>query len=414
MKRTVLVLLLACASFAAVAAEEMRPSAFEMSAWKVTMPPNTHSNAVFSPVGFGMTVAMLGEGIGGSGRAEMADTLGLISDFSVAFSDVIRSYADANISNRVAISIASSLWTTKRRSLSVDYVHTLHRGFDAEAGLLSSILPVNAWTEAKTDGRISNILPELPRKVETIVVNAVAFEGAWKKPFNNERGRRTEFTREDGSKAEVKMLRTTCPLLCVKRPRYVAAKAEFAARGVSFVVVLPASDVTLKDLREKDLSGDGIEELKNLFRLRSGDGVSYARSRFWLPAFTIRSDWDLNPALRAAKVPQSGFDRMGEDTFTIDHVNQSAYIKITGRGFSLTPGMEPEPQDARGGRGRGELASAVAEDEGEVAVGEGAPFVCDRPFLFFVWDVSTDTFVLAGQYTGVELEAKKSEVENKK
>ncbi len=414
MKRSLLVSLFVCSAFVASAAEGMRPSAFEMSAWNVTMPFNTQSNAVFSPVGFGMTVAMLGEGIGGSGRAEMADTLGLISDFSVAFSDVIRSYADANISNRVAISIASSLWTTKRRSLSVDYINTLHRGFDAEAGLLSSVLPVNAWTEAKTDGRITNILPEMPRKAETIVMNAVAFEGAWKKPFNNERGRRTEFTREDGSKAEVKMLRTTCPLLRVEHQRYAAAKVEFAARGVSLVVVLPADGISLRELREKDMSGDGVEELKNQFRVRSGDGVSYARSRFWIPAFNIRSDWDLNPALRASKVPQKGFDRMGEDTFSIDMVKQCAYIKLTGRGFSLTPGMEPEPQDPRRGRGHGELATSAAADESEVEIGEGTPFVCDRPFLFFVWDVSTDTFVLAGQYTGAELDIKTSEGEKSK
>jgi len=183
---------------------------------------------------------------------------------------------------------------------------------------------------------------------------------------------------------------------------------------MSFVVVLPSEGVSLAELREKDLTSDGVDELKALFRARSGDGVTYSRSQFALPAFTIRSDWRLDSALRATKVPRTGFDRMGEGVFTVDDVRQAAYISISGKGYSLTPGMEPEPPAPSARKGRGELAKAEGDDdESANDTSAGAPFVCNRPFVFFVWDGLTDTLVLAGQYTGSELTTKHQK-ENRK
>ena len=398
-----------CMALVARAAVEWRPSAIEISSWNNVMPPGeTSGNAVFSPVGFGMAVAILGEGIGGAARAEMAESLGLISDFSVPFAQVLKSYAAANASNRVSITVATSLWSSRKRALSADYILTLQRNFEAEAGSLKTILPINAWNEAKTEGRIPDIVKEMPQKTETLLLNAVAFEGAWKKPFDDDKGGLVEFTRLDGTKAKLRLMRTVCPVVRVDRGRYVAAKVDFAARGMSFVVVLPAEDVKLSELREKDLTSDGVDELKALLRARSGDGVSYALSQVALPSFTIRSDWRLDAALRAAKVPRTGFDRMGEGVFTVDDVRQAAYISITGKGYSLTPGMEPEPPNPRKRKGRGELARG-AEDDDEASLARrapGAPFVCDRPFVFFLWDGLTDTLALAGQFAGPEIETK--------
>ena len=114
MKRLHIVAAALSAALAAEAAVEWRPSALEIAAWNETAPLAARGDSVFSPVGFGVTVAMLGEGIGGAARADMAESLGLISDFSVAFANVLKSYDGANVSNRVAISLASSLWTTLR------------------------------------------------------------------------------------------------------------------------------------------------------------------------------------------------------------------------------------------------------------------------------------------------------------
>ena len=401
MKRSHIVAAALGAALAAGAAVEWRPSALEIVAWNVTAPPAARGDSVFSPVGFGVTVAMLGEGIGGAARADMAESLGLISDFSVAFANVLKSYEEANVSNRVAISLASSLWTTRKRALGSEYVSALQRNFGAEAGYMGAVLPVNAWTEAKTEGRIDNVLPEMPHKVDTLVVSAVAFEGAWKMPFERSKGRPTDFTLLDGRKVKVPIMRTTCPLVRVDRERYVAAMADFAAKGMEFIVILPAEGVSFAELRESDFADGGIDELKALLRERMGDGVVYARTEFALPRFTIRSDWRMDAALRKAKVPQMGFDRMGEGEFIVNDVRQSAYISISGMGYSLTPGMEPEAPETSRRRGRGDLAKAAdREDDAALDGKPGVPFVCDRPFLFFVWDMTTDTLILAGQFTG--------------
>jgi len=245
------------------------------------------------------------------------------------------------------------------------------------------------------------VMPELPHHAETIVVNAVAFEGAWKTPFEDENGANATFSRADGTKSSIRFMNTTCPMVRIDGERYSAAKIDFSARGVSFVVVMPAEGVDLAAIREKDFANGGIDDFKALLRARSGEGVTYARARFSIPAFSIRSNWRLDNALRKAKVPKGGFDRMGPEPFSIDEVHQAVYFRISGRGYSLTPGMEPDPvQPLRGSR-RGELGqlSPGAGDE-ELGRKTGAPFVCNRPFLFFVWDGTSDTIVIAGQFSG--------------
>ena len=109
----------------------------------------------------------------------------------------------------------------------------------------------------------------------------------------------------------------------------------------------------------------------------------------------IDSRWSLRPIISAFKVPVSGYARIGAD-FKIDAILQAAYVKVSETGYSLTPGVVPPPkQEAparaglRGRREREETPPPATES-----------FLLNRPFLFFVWDESTDTIILAGQFNG--------------
>ena len=392
-----------CAAAATMAfAVDQSSCEFEMTAWKNVMPSKTSGNAVFSPAGFAITTAIMGEGLAGSARTTLMESFGLMADFGSLGRAHVASHAEANASNRVDVSVATSLWTTRRKALGADFVNAIQRDFEAEAGYLRDAVAVNAWTEAKTDGRIANVLPEVPKKVDTLVINAVAFEGAWDRPFNDGLTRKSSFTRSDGSKTSLPLMRKECEMLQINRSSFRVCQVNFAASGYHFILILPEKGATLAELREKHVTAKTMDGIKAILRSREGDGVSMGVAEFALPTFEVRSEWRLDSALRVAKVPRSGFGRIGNGSFVIDDVRQTVYFKVSEAGYSLTPGLLPDqPQKSLSGS-RSELSSTSEDlDESSTRPKLGTPVICDRPFLFFVWDMKTDTFVIAGQFTGV-------------
>lgn len=402
MKKTRLLMLCAAASCSALALEQTS-CAFEMTAWRSAMPPATSGNAVFSPAGFAIASAILGEGLGGEARVTLMETFGAMSDFSFLGTSHLLSHAAANASNRVDISVATSLWTTRRCALDKNYIHTIQQGFDAQAGYLRDISTVNLWTETKTGGRISNVLAEMPKRADTILINAVAFEGAWDKPFDDDLTRKSTFTLANGTKTSVPLMHKESEMLLIDRPRFRLCKLNFAAPNIHFILVLPKKNVTLAQLREKDITAKTMDGLKILLKSGESSEVKAGVAEFALPTFEAKSEWRLENALQSAKVPRKGFTRMGQGPFSIDDARQFTYFKVTEAGYSLTPGFTPEePQRGASGR-RSELSSASDEQEkGRSKPKLGTPVICDRPFLFFVWDSKTDSFLIAGQFTGIK------------
>ncbi len=377
-------------------AEAWRPSDFEIRGWNAVMSATNAGDSVFSPIGLAISVAMLGEGTGGAHRANIAEAFGLLSDFGNAFSYVFKSYAAASASNAVSICVAPSLWTRQPGKLDLDYRHSLQRNFEAETGSLVNVLPINAWTEAKTDGRISEIISEIPPRTDILLLNAVAFEGAWEKGFDPAQTKQEDFHRADGTTCKVPLMRAERFVTRVQADSYTAIRLPFAAANMSMLYLLPSSGLAIDTFRArwgKDLS---IDELKSLFRVGSGAEVSSVSLKLAVPRMEIESRWNLRSIISTFNVPASGYARIGAD-FKIDSILQAAFIKISETGYSLTPGVQPpEPKEEVGRAGL--RNRRIREDDTPPPAKES--FRLDRPFLFLVWDEATDTIILSGQFTG--------------
>ena len=377
-------------------AEAWRPSDFEIRGWNAVMSETNVANSVFSPIGLAISVAMLGEGTGGTHRANIAESFGLLSDFGNAFSYVFKSYAAASASNAVSITVAPSLWSRQPNKLDLDYRHSLLRNFEAETGNLANTLPINAWTEAKTDGRIPEIVSAIPPHTDILLLNAIAFEGAWEKGFDPAQTAQDDFRREDGTVRKVPMMHGERVVVRVQNADYTAIRLPFAAPGISMLYLLPPEKTEIAAFRSrwgKDLS---IDELKSLFRVGAGADVSTLPLKLAVPRMEIGSRWNLLPVISTFKVPVSGYARIGAD-FKIDNILQAAYVKVSETGYSLTPGVRPPEPKEEGGRA-GLRNRRIREDDTPPPATES--FLLNRPFVFLVWDESTDTIILAGQFNG--------------
>lgn len=114
---------------------------------------------------------------------------------------------------------------------------------------------MNGWVEKNTYGMITNILDEIPEAAIMYLVNAVAFDGKWEKPYESYQVHDTDFYPENGSEAEV-------PMMYSEESRFL--KDEHSAgfvkpyvTGYSFVALLPEEGLALEDYLNQ-LSGEGF------------------------------------------------------------------------------------------------------------------------------------------------------------
>ena len=396
-------LLLAAMCPCVLFAEAWRPSEFEIKGWLQAVPSTNVSSSVFSPIGLAISMAMLGEGTGGAHRAEIAEALGLLGDFANTFSYLFASYEESSASNAVSVTIAPSLWSRNLRKMDIAYRHSLMRNFGAGTGALANVLPINAWTDVKTEGRIPEIISEISPRTDLILLNAIAFEGAWQTGFPADRTVPADFHPDGGATVKVPMMHGEATVTRFVTESFTAIRIPFAAKGFHMVYMLPAAGVRLDKLREQFGGKLSIDEFKATFRSGSADGIKQLPLKLAIPKMVIRSSWNLVPPLSMFKVPVSGYPRIGED-FRIDQIIQAAYIAIAETGYSLTPGARPPEKQKKEVRRsiwrRADETRESSDSDAQPAVAATESFSLNRPFIFFVWDENTDTILLIGQFTG--------------
>ena len=382
-----------------VLAEAWRPSDFEISSWNMAASATDTCNSAFSPIGLAISMAMLGEATTGEHRAQIAQSMGIMSDFASTFAFILESYANTSASNAVSISFAPSIWSRKIKAMDIEYRQAMSRIFGAVSDRISTPLPVNAWTEAATYGKIAEIVTESDMDADLLLLNAIGFEGAWKKEFDRSRTCDTNFRTDDGKTRKIACMHGESTVTRIRSPEFTAIRLPFAADGMNMIYMLPPAGMDIGKFRAQIGNGISIDEIKSRFRAGIGIDVETLPLKLSVPRMELRSRWDLNNFISHFNIPTNGYSRLGE-TLKLDRVIQSAYIKVDERGYSLTPGQKPPPKPKKAERG---WRHDDFEEEESAATPKAAKesFLLNRPFVYMVWDANTDTIILAGQFTGI-------------
>lgn len=158
MKKLISFLLCLCVVGACAAAED---SSFALLQKLYTAGENT----VFSPVSLFAALGMAAEGAEGDTRDEI---LALISETTSG-----------------EIHSANALFTAPDILLKDDYRAAIDQGYGAEYFPIDEAIveKVNAWISEQTDGMIEDFMQTPPEKAGLILINAVAMEKDWAKPF---------------------------------------------------------------------------------------------------------------------------------------------------------------------------------------------------------------------------------------
>jgi serpin B len=323
-------------------------------------------NAVLSPLGLELALAVVRAGSGGETRAALDDLLGPEN----AYAGLLRELPDADPA--VELAIAQAAW--------------LDDGYFPGQGLVAAAEPlgvgvrelrfadpaavevVNRWGAERTRGMVRRVLDSFEENEHFVLAGAAYFNGAWTEPFDPAHSEEAPFTRGDGTRVTVPMLSASGRYECYEDGDRRAVRLPYGNDGrFGLVVVLgpPLDAAGWRTLRDGMRRRDGRVRLPRL-ALETRLNLVDALKRLGLgPAFEPSFDLD-------------GLFAGGEPEKALGRVLQNARLEIDEAGTRAAAVT---------------VVTAIA-----VAAAIEPPFelVADRPFMWAIEDAASGTLLFVG------------------
>ena len=166
---------------------------------------------------------------------------------------------------------------------------------------LKSAAAINRWVVEKTNGKVTEIVPEdaIDSLTRLILVNAVYFKGDWLDKFNPKDTQYAVFHVSPSQRMSVKMMyRKKEKLLCGEnRELYCqAVELPYVGNTLSMIILLPDQTATNLSEVEKKLTIEDLVNVKEKFKM------SRMEVHLWLPRFRLDEKLSLSETLSAMGV----------------------------------------------------------------------------------------------------------------
>ena len=394
---------------------------------------NEGKNLFFSPYSTSSALAMTAEGARGQTADEMGKVLrfpeaakrlggdaqllpwntGLIHTGMAALNDRFQSKPDTPYEIRVA----NALYGEQTYPFSPDYVATIGKFYGTGAVVPvdfrnlaeAARLQINAWAEAKTRGRIKDLIPQgkVNALTRLVLLNAIYFKGDWATQFDAKETRERYFHVGAGRKQAVAMMHKGS----LAGGRYGAFKADgsrfatpkavgrnanepetlYPGPGGFQIAELPykGQELSMVLVVPQDVDGlAAVEKRLTAANLQAWlDGLEVREMDVAMPKFRLETDYTMKPTLEALGMSQAfdsekaNFDGMVTNRLEVLFINavfHKAFVEVTEQGTEAA------------------AATAVGKPGG---LPHFTPTVhADRPFLFAIRDVRTGTILFLGRF----------------
>lgn len=237
---------------------------------------------------------------------------------------------------------------------------------------------VNTWVSDKTEGRIENILNEIPKDAVMYLVNALAFDAEWKEIYEENRIRDGEFF-VSGEETQ------TVSFMNGEEDWYLQDENAIGfvkpyKEGYSFVALLPKEGISVQEY-VKTLSG---EKFLALLSDRK-DATVYTlmpkfKAEYEVELKDILTGLGMTDAFDEEKADFSGIGTSTEGNICISRVLHKTYIAVDEKGTEAGAATVVEMQ----------LEAAVMEEEEVYRV------YLNRPFVYAIVENETNVPLFIG------------------
>ncbi len=343
-------------------------------------------NLFFSPYSISAALAMTYAGARGNTEAQMAQTLHFTVDqaqLHPAFGALEARLNSVQQQGHVKLGVANSLWPQKRYDFLPEFLALTKEYYGAEITSVdyanateAARLMINEWVEARTEKKITDLLPPgiLDTLTRLVLVNAIYFKGNWASQFDQQHTSGAAFWLASGKSVTVPMMNQ------MRRMRWRARQdglqileLPYAGDDLSMVVLLP----------------DEIDGLATLEKVLTARNLALWTVDLWetevdvfLPRFKLTAAFRLDAELQAlgmtdafsAKADFSGMDGR-PDWLYIASVLHKAFVDVNEEGT--------------------EAAAATAVVMGVKSL--PFEFRADHPFIFLIHGNVTHSILFLGR-----------------
>ena len=332
-------------------------------------------NLFFSPHSISTALGMTYAGARGETEVQMARALHFFvgqEQLHAAFAALQAQLDSLAGQAQIQLTVANSLWPQRGYPFLDEFLAMIRRSYGVEVtpidytdGAVARQL-INTWVEAKTEGKIKNLLlPPVPVPLtRLILVNAIYFKGRWASQFDPSLTKNAPFWFTPAEQVQVPMMTQMKLLQYGESDGLQILELPYHGAELSLTVLLPRARDGLTEL-ERSLT------LENLGRWTSH--LRPAEVLVFLPRFELTGKYQLDDQLIrmgmadafSAEADFSGMDGR-EKWLYIGAILHQACVEVNEEGTVA--------------------AAATAVITLEKSIGAPVPptFRADHPFVFFI------------------------------
>lgn len=350
-------------------------------------------NLFYSPHSISLALAMTYAGARGETEQQMADTL----HFTLPQSHLHPAFNALDLDLEMArrgegaqgkddkgfrLNIVNAIWGQKNYHFLPEFLDVLALNYGAGLRVLDfasapeeTRVVINEWVSGQTEGRIEDLIPQgvIDAMTRLVLTNAIYFNAAWAKPFEEDLTKGGPFHLLDGGQVTVPMMRQTESFPYAEGGGYQAVELPYDGGELSMVILLPTAGQF--EAFEEALDAGRVDTIVK--------DLAHRRVALTMPKFEFESGSSLAKTLAAMGMPaafsgDADFSGMtgSRDLFIADMIHQ-AFVSVDEAGTEAAAATAVV------------LVEGLPEEPVEVTI--------DRPFVFLIRDIQTGAILFVGR-----------------
>ena len=329
-------------------------------------------NTLISPLSVLCALAMTANGAEEETLAQMEEVLGMTTE-------ELNLYLYSYMQNlpqgeKYKLSLANSIWFTEDERFTVnhDFLQTNANYYGADIYKApfdkQTLKDINNWVKQNTDEMIPEILDQIPSEAIMYLVNALAFEAEWSEIYEKHQVKDGEFTKEDGTKQDVKFMYGSEGTY-LEDEKATGFMKRYKGGKYAFVAMLPNEGVSVSEYIAS-LDGESLNALLA--------NPQYATVHTSIPKFETEYKVEMSEILKSMGMTEAfdmynaDFEGLGTSTggnIYISRVLHKTFISVGEKGTKAGAATIVEMKDG---------AAAEPTEPKEVYL--------DRPFVYMLVD----------------------------
>jgi serine protease inhibitor len=344
-------------------------NAFGLDLFKALHEAQPAQNIFISPLSISTALTMTSNGAKGQTREEMRQSLKIDQLATDQLNNDYQNMLETlpGLDPEVKLSLANSIWYRKGYPVKEDFLSINEEKFKSEVNELDFTLPeavdiINGWIEDKTEGRIQDMLDNIPEEALMYLINAIYFKGSWLFEFDEEKTFEGEFFLADNSTTQVDMmLQPEVGIPYLNHPDFQAVDLPYGDSLYSMMLFLPKEGMTVDDIvgqMTQAVLEEWIAEMQSTT-------VELLLPRFRMEYKQALNDFLIALGMPTAFSPSADFTGIADVLLRISRVVHQSFIEVDEKGTEAA-------------------AATIVEIEFTSAIPSYPSLNFNKPFIFLI------------------------------